>query len=56
MFFLAGTDMYDLCMFIRYLVSITQVLKVTLLGLDNWCECRGILITFILNFFFSCRR
>jgi hypothetical protein len=31
--------MYDLCMFIRYLVSITQVLKDTHFGLDNWCEC-----------------
>jgi hypothetical protein len=31
--------MYDLCMFIRYLASITQVRKDTLFGLDNWCEC-----------------
>jgi hypothetical protein len=34
--------MYDLCLFIRYLVSITQVLKDTQFGLDDWCEC-GIL-------------
>jgi hypothetical protein len=31
--------MYDLCMFIRYLVSITQVRKDTKFGLNNWCEC-----------------
>jgi hypothetical protein len=24
---------------IRYVVSITQVLKDTLFGLDNWCKC-----------------
>jgi hypothetical protein len=29
---------YELCIFIRYLVSITQVLKDTSFGLDNWCE------------------
>jgi hypothetical protein len=31
--------MYDLCMFIRYLVSITQFLKDTQFGLDNWGKC-----------------
>jgi hypothetical protein len=30
--------MYDLCTFIRYLVSITQVLKYTEFGLDNWSQ------------------
>jgi hypothetical protein len=28
--------MYDLCMFIRYLVSITQVRKDTQFGIDDW--------------------
>jgi hypothetical protein len=36
--------MYDICMFIRYLVSITQVLKDTLFGLDNWCQCGDLFI------------
>jgi hypothetical protein len=31
--------MYDLCMFICYLVYITQVRKDTYFGLDNWYEC-----------------
>jgi hypothetical protein len=30
--------MYHLCMFIRYLVSITQVRKDTELGHHNWCR------------------
>jgi hypothetical protein len=36
--------MYDLCMFIRYLVSITQVIKDTSFGLYNWCECGNLFI------------
>jgi hypothetical protein len=42
------THMYDLCMFIRYLVSITQVLKDTYFGLDNWCECGNVLILLLV--------
>jgi hypothetical protein len=40
--------MCDLCRFIRYLVSITQVLKDTYLGLDNWCECENLFIIYLL--------
>jgi hypothetical protein len=40
--------MYDLYMFIRYVVSITQVLKDTYFGPDNWYECR--------NLFYNCRK
>jgi hypothetical protein len=39
--------MYELCLFIRYLVSITQVLKDTSFGLDNWCECGKFIIIII---------
>jgi hypothetical protein len=35
-------------MFIRYLVSMIQVLKDTKFRLDNWCECGK----FIYLFFF----
>jgi hypothetical protein len=31
--------LYGLCMFMRYLVSIKQVLIDTYFGLDSWCEC-----------------
>jgi hypothetical protein len=42
--------MYDLCMFRRYLVSMTQVLKDTLFGQDNWCECgKFIYLLFIIG-------
>jgi hypothetical protein len=41
--------MYDLSMFIRYLVSLTQVLKDTLFWLDNWREC-GNLFIFIIYY------
>jgi hypothetical protein len=34
----------DLCMFIRYLVSMTQVLKGTKFGLNNWCESKNLFI------------
>jgi hypothetical protein len=38
--------MYDLCMSFLYLVSVTQVLKDTKFGLDNWCDwCVKIIIT-----------
>jgi hypothetical protein len=40
--------MYDLCMFIRYLVSITQVRKDTEFGLDNWCDCGNYLYIYYL--------
>jgi hypothetical protein len=40
--------MYDLCMFIRYLVSLTKVLKNTEFVLDNWCECGNLLFIIIL--------
>jgi hypothetical protein len=43
--------MYELCMFIRYLVSTTQVLKDTEFGLDKWCECGKLLIYFIYLLF-----
>jgi hypothetical protein len=36
--------MYDLGTFIRYLVSITQVLKDTEFRLDDWCECGNLFI------------
>jgi hypothetical protein len=39
--------MHDLCIFIRYLVSITQALKDTLFRLDNWCDC-GILFIYLI--------
>jgi hypothetical protein len=32
-------DIIAIGMFIRYLVSITQDLKDSSFGLDNWCEC-----------------
>jgi hypothetical protein len=35
--------MYDLYMFIRYLVSKAQVFKDTKFGLDNWYECAKLL-------------
>jgi hypothetical protein len=38
-------------MFIRYLVSITQVLKDTYFGLQNWCEC-GL---FYMDYYFRIR-
>jgi hypothetical protein len=31
--------MHDLCIFLRFLVSITQIHKDTEFGLDNWYEC-----------------
>jgi hypothetical protein len=43
--------MYDLCMFIRYLVSITQVLKDTEFGLDNWCKCGNLFIYLNAEFY-----
>jgi hypothetical protein len=39
--------MYDLCIFIHYLVSITQVRKETSFGLDDWCECENLLLFII---------
>jgi hypothetical protein len=39
--------MDHLCMFIRYLESITQVLKNTSFGLDNWCECGNLFIYYL---------
>jgi hypothetical protein len=39
---------YDLSMFIRYLVSITQVLKGTSFGLHNWCECGNLLFYIVV--------
>jgi hypothetical protein len=41
--------MNDLCMFILYLVSITQVLKDTSFGLYNWCECGNLFIIYLLS-------
>jgi hypothetical protein len=41
--------MYDLCMSICYLRSITQVLKDTLFGQDNWCECGNLLLLLFDN-------
>jgi hypothetical protein len=37
----------NLWIFIRYLVPITQVLKYTLFGLDNWCECGNLLFIYL---------
>jgi hypothetical protein len=44
--FMARLSMHDLCMFVLYLVYITQVLKDTLFGLGNWCECGNLFIYF----------
>jgi hypothetical protein len=41
--------MYDLFMFIRYLVSTTQVLKDASFGLDNWGECGNLLLLYHLS-------
>jgi hypothetical protein len=40
--------MYDLCMFIRYLVSITQVLKI--IWADNCYECGNLLFDIIIPY------
>jgi hypothetical protein len=52
-------NLYDLCMFILYLVSITRVLKDTSFGLDNWSECGNIIISInvgriLIKFWNSC--
>jgi hypothetical protein len=47
--------MYDVYMFIRYLVSITQVRKNTYFGLDDWCEC-GNYYLLLLILYYICYR
>jgi hypothetical protein len=39
--------MYDVRMFIRYLVSITQILKDTKFGFDNGVSVENLLLLFI---------
>jgi hypothetical protein len=46
---------YLLSMFIRYLVSITQVLKDTEFGLDNRCECGNFIRYFFNNSLSTCK-
>jgi hypothetical protein len=41
--------MYDLCMLIRYLVSISQVRKDTKFGLGNWYDCGNYLFFILLG-------